>query len=80
MILRTQTPSHTDSFGQQRQKFYLVVGQAIRQRRTGYAGGAQVTPEAHKSNNGEQEGRAIKKGIKTPPQAGDILIANFKIM
>jgi hypothetical protein len=47
-------------------------------------------PEAHKlrpdsvgtdrSNNGEQEGRAIKKGIKTPPQAGDILIANFKIM
>ena len=38
------------------------------------AGGAQVTPEAHKSNNGEKEGRAIKKGIKTPPQAGDILI------
>ncbi len=27
MILRTQTPAHTDSFGQQRQKFYLVVGQ-----------------------------------------------------
>jgi hypothetical protein len=25
MILRTQTPAHTDSFGQQRQKFYLVV-------------------------------------------------------
>jgi hypothetical protein len=48
MILRTQTPSaigghaHTDSFGQQRQKFYLVVGQAMRRRRTSYAGGAQV--------------------------------------
>ncbi len=27
MILRTQTPAHIDSFGQQRQKFYLVVGQ-----------------------------------------------------
>ena len=73
MILRTQTPSaigghaHTDSFGQQRQKFYLVVGQAIRHRRTSYAGGAQVPPEADRlrrrrtspttaaTNNGERK-------------------------
>jgi hypothetical protein len=71
----------------------LVVGQAIFFGKSegillGYWSGD--APEAHKlrpdsvgtdrSNNGEQEGRAIKKGIKTPPQAGDILIANFKIM
>jgi hypothetical protein len=35
-----------------RSEFDLVVGRAMRQRRTGYAGGAQVPPEAHKSNNG----------------------------
>jgi hypothetical protein len=68
----------------------LVVGQAIFFGKSegillGYWSGD--APEAHKflhrrtsANNGEQEGRAIKKGIKTPPQAGDILIANFKIM
>jgi len=28
---------------QQRRRIYIVVGQAIRQRRTSYAGGAQVT-------------------------------------
>ena len=38
----------------------------MRRRRTSYARGAQVQQR--------QEGRAIKKGIKTPPQAGDILI------
>ena len=29
-------------------EFYKVVGQAMRQRRTSYARGGQVTPEAHK--------------------------------
>jgi hypothetical protein len=66
-----------------------VVGRAIRHRRTSYARGAQVTSEAHRlrpdsvgtnrSNNGRR-GERSKKGLKTPPQAGDILIANFKIM
>jgi hypothetical protein len=30
----------------------MVVGQAMRQRRTSSARGGQVTPEAHRSNNG----------------------------
>ena len=35
----------------------LVVGQAMRRRRTSYTRGAQVPPEADKSNNGREVDR-----------------------
>jgi len=41
---------------------FMVVGQAIRQRRTSYARGLQVPPEAYRSNNGMGDGNLMVVG------------------